>query len=81
MNDTSETFEKIYREKFSQLTGEERLKMCSDSFDAARAIVLASMHGSESIEDEKIFLLRRFYENDFSEKEFSDIVESIKHAK
>ncbi len=45
------------------------LRMC----DAARAMVLASLPENLSPADRKLAILRRYYQNDFSENEFARI--------
>ena len=61
MNDTLQFFEDIYFNKFSTLTGEERLKMAVESFEVAKIISLASIDPDTDETSKKIFLLRRFY--------------------
>ena len=61
MSDTSKYIEDIYFNMFSKLTGEERLRMVAESFEAAKIISLASIEAGTDEISKKIFLLRRFY--------------------
>ncbi len=61
MSDTPQLLEDIYFNMFAKLSGEERLKMAVESFEAAKIIALASMEPGTSEKNKKIFLLRRFY--------------------
>jgi hypothetical protein len=73
MNDTPAIVETTYRQLLARVTGEERLRFASDSFEAAKVIVRSSFPGIEDdlLLKEKMFL--RFYGDDVSEmfaKEF-----------
>lgn len=81
MNDTSESMEKQYRAILMQRSGEERLKMGCEMFDAAKAIVRSSILNENpgltaSELKERIFL--RFYGSDFSESQKRKIIAGLK---
>lgn len=68
MNDTPENVNTAYRQLLDQMTGEERLRLASESFEAAKVIVRSSL---PDVDDEltlkkKMFL--RFYGSDFNER-------------
>ncbi len=74
MIDTAKSFEDIYFNKFSALTGEERLKMAVESFEAAKIISLASFDAGADKISKKIFLLRRFYGDEKSLSTWENIL-------
>lgn len=81
MNDTSPEMEKRYHDMLMRRSGEERLKMGCEMFDAAKAIVKSSILNensrlTESELKEKIFL--RFYGLDFSEPQKQKIIAGLK---
>lgn len=67
MNDTPAIVNTTYRQLLDDLTGEERLRFASDSFEAAKVIVRSSFSGLEDdlLLKKKMFL--RFYRDDVSE--------------
>ena len=78
MNDTSEIIQQLYYDKFAALSGEERIKIASDSFDAARKIVLSSL---AHVKDDFILrkkLLFRFYGDDLTKKQLSEFLNKQK---
>ena len=81
MNDTSPKMEKRYHDMLMRRSGEERLKMGCEMFDAAKAIVKSSILNensrlTESELKEKIFL--RFYGLDLSEAQKRKIIAGLK---
>ena len=81
MNDTSPEMEKRYHDMLMRRSGEERLKMGCEMFDAAKAIVKSSILNensrlTESELKEKIFL--RFYGLDLSEAQKRKIIAGLK---
>lgn len=61
MNDTSPEIERRFRQMIMARTGAERLVMGASMFDAARAIVLASLPKDLPGEDLKQKLFERIY--------------------
>ena len=68
MNDTTPEFGKVVRERLLALAPAERVSMCADMFESARALVEASLPpGLDPIERRRI--CRRFY-GDLADKAF-----------
>lgn len=61
MKDTPPEVEEKLRELYMQRSGAERLKMASDMFDSARAMIRASMPPGLTPEEEWEFIFRRTY--------------------
>lgn len=61
MNDTSPEVEKMIRERMMAKTGEERLIIGAQMFEAAREMVMASFPAGLSDHEVKQRLFRRFY--------------------
>jgi len=69
MNDTSPEFQKLFEAGMNALTPQERVRMCADMFDTARALVEASPpRGLDPIERRRR-ICRRFY-GDLADKAF-----------
>ncbi len=64
MNDTSPEIAKMIRDELMKRSGAERVLMGSRSFDAARAMVIASLPGDLPPEEFK----RRLYERIYGER-------------
>lgn len=61
MNDTSPEVQAMVRAKLMALSGEQRIEMGTKSFDAARAMVIASMPADLSDLEFKKILFERIY--------------------
>jgi hypothetical protein len=61
MNDTSPEIEKMVRDRYMQMTGEERFLIGIQMFDTARAIVLSSLPKDLSEKEKRRQLCERFY--------------------
>lgn len=61
MNDTPPEIAEMVREKLMSLSGAARLKMGAQSFEAARAMILASMPRDISESERKNRLYQRVY--------------------
>ena len=61
MSDTPAEIEKLVREKIMARSGEERFVMGAEMFDAARAMVLASLPAGLSETERKQKLFERIY--------------------
>ena len=81
MNDTSPEFSKLYRDKLLSKSGFERMEIASSMFDSAKTMVLASMPEGLTENEVNVFLLKRFYENDFEIDKFNEIVEYFSSQK
>jgi hypothetical protein len=74
MNDTSLKMEQYYYLQLTTLSGEKRLRMAADSFDSAKAIVLASLKKGLDGSEIKRQLLLRFYKEDISKKQMDEFL-------
>ena len=69
MNDTTPEFAKLVRQRFLALAPAERVSLCADMFETARALVEASLPpGLDPIERRRR-ICRRFY-GDLADKAF-----------
>lgn len=67
MNDTPPRFAVLAREIHGQMSPQRRLEIASSMFDAARAIIEASLPPSLSREERRLALIRRFYGSELPE--------------
>lgn len=77
-NDTPPAVRKRFREMMLARSPIERMRMCSDMFDSARAIVLASLPADMPEGERRAALFLRFYSRDFDEKEQARILEALR---
>jgi hypothetical protein len=61
MNDTTPEIEKMVRDRYMQMTGEQRFLIGIEMFDTARAIVLSSLPKGLSEKEKRRHLCERFY--------------------
>jgi hypothetical protein len=61
MNDTSPEIEAMIRERYRQMTPDERVRIAASMFETARAIVLSSLPPNLSRREQRLALARRFY--------------------
>jgi len=61
MNDTTPEFAKLVRERLLALRPEERVRMCADMFETARALVEASLPSGLDPIERRRSICRRFY--------------------
>lgn len=71
VNDTSPEMERRVRELMMNRSGDERLKMASDMFNAARTLVMASLSSQFSELEARVQLCERFYGGEVDVKAFS----------
>ena len=71
MNDTSPEIERKVRELMMKRSGVERVKMASDMFDAARAIIISSFSPDLADIEVKEQLCQRFYRGEVDVDAFS----------
>ncbi|HET6630958.1 MAG TPA: hypothetical protein VFG91_14390 [Woeseiaceae bacterium] len=67
MNDTAPKVELMVRERYKQMTPDERVRIAASMFDAARAIVLSSLPADLSPRDRRLAVARRFYAGELPE--------------
>lgn len=75
MNDTSPEVATVVAERYRQMTPLERMKIASDMFDTARAIVESSLPENLSRRERRLALAKRLYGNELPEAaliEFSE---------
>jgi len=68
-NDTTPKFERRARERFLALAPAERVGMCADMFETARALVEASLPAGLDPIERRRRICRRFY-GDLADKAF-----------
>ncbi len=78
MTDTDPETEAIYRKMLLALEPSERFLMGLRMCEAARMTVLASLPEELSPIERKVAVLRRYYQNDFSESELTKIEQAIR---
>ena len=81
MNDTSPEIERIVRELMTSRSGVERMKMAAGMFDAARAIVIASL--SPDLDDIGVRerLCERFYSREADVSAFSFAMRNLQRTR
>jgi len=67
MNDTSARIEAMIRERYKQMTPDERVRIAASMFETARAIVLSSLPPNLSRREQRLALARRFYAGELPE--------------
>lgn len=68
MNDTSEEVETLLRQRYMEMSGEQRFLAGARMFEAARTMVLASAPPDMSESDIRHFLCKRFYGAEFADR-------------
>jgi hypothetical protein len=61
MQDTPAEFSKLVEERYAQLAAEERVRICTEMFDTARALVEASLPDDLGRELRRYQVCERFY--------------------
>lgn len=77
MKDTSKDVSNLYSSMLDKLTGQERMQMCSNMFDVARELIIASFPKDLSEKEKRRLLFLRLYGQDFSEEEKEKILQSL----
>lgn len=67
MNDTSPKMKAMIKERYRQMTPDERVRIAAGMFDTARAIVLSSLPPNLSRREQRLALARRFYGGELPE--------------
>jgi len=81
MDDTSAELKKKYQEMLMKKSGVERVMMGVDMAESAKRMALSSMYEIESNIERRIHLFLRFYYNDFSKSERTEIIEHLKNKR
>jgi hypothetical protein len=81
MTDTPPDIEDAYTAMFARLTGEERLRMVSDMFETARALVIADIRARDPDilpAELRARLFTRLYADDLDERTFAAALTALK---
>jgi hypothetical protein len=68
MNDTSPEMERIVRERYRQMSPDQRMRIASSMFETARKIVESSLAPDLSRKERRLAWARRFYTGELPEK-------------
>lgn len=70
MRDTTPEFERFVAEQYRRLTAAERVRLCTEMFDAARVLVESSLPADLSDHERKRRITERFYGAEFANRVF-----------
>jgi len=70
MRDTAPEFERFVDEKYRQLTPAARVRLCTEMFDGARALVESGLAPGLSDYERRRRITERFYGREFAERVF-----------
>ena len=68
MNDTSLEMEKIVRERYQQMSPDQRMRIASSMFETAREIVESSLPSNLPPKERRLAWARRLYAGELPEK-------------
>lgn len=68
MNDTSPEMERIVRERYRQMSPDQRMRIASSMFETAREIVESSLAPDLSRKERRLAWARRLYAGELPEK-------------
>jgi hypothetical protein len=68
MNDTSPEMERIVRERYRQMSSDQRMKIASSMFETARQIVESSLPATLTRKERRLAWARRLYTGELPEK-------------
>jgi hypothetical protein len=68
MNDTSDAFSKVVSERYRSMTPAERWMAVSSLFETARAIIQSSLPSSLTVEQGRLAVVRRLYNDELPEE-------------
>lgn len=68
MNDTSPEVERIVRERYRQMSPDQRMRIASSMFETARAIVESSLPSNLTRKERRLAWARRLYAGELPEK-------------
>jgi hypothetical protein len=83
MTDTPPEVEDAYVRMFTRLTGTERLRMISDMFETAKALVIADIRANEpniSPDELRERLFSRLYADDLDERTRAAVVARLQQS-
>jgi hypothetical protein len=83
LNDTSPEMAERFRRVLRERSGSDRVRIVSDMFEMARALVTASVKAQRpeiSDADLRGEVFRRFYASDFTPEDLASIVDRLKAA-
>jgi hypothetical protein len=70
MRDTTPEFERFVTAQYRRLTSGERVRLCTEMFDAARTLVESSLPEGLSDRDRNHRITERFYGREFADRVF-----------
>ncbi|MFO1361551.1 MAG: hypothetical protein U1F45_03625 [Burkholderiales bacterium] len=70
MKDTSLEFERFVAERYARLTAAERVRLCTEMFDAARVLVESSLPPGLSDRERRRWITARFDGAEFANRVF-----------
>jgi len=68
MNDTSPEVEKIVRERYRQMSPDQRMRIASSMFETARTLVESSLPSNLTRKERRLAWARRLYAGELPEK-------------
>jgi hypothetical protein len=68
MNDTSPEMERIVRERYRQMSPDQRMRIASSMFETAREIVESSLPSNLTRKERRLAWARRLYTGELPEK-------------
>jgi hypothetical protein len=71
MQDTTPEFQRMVDERYRRLSPAERVRMCTEMFDAARSLVDASLPAGLEPAERRRMVAERFY-GEFARRAFAD---------
>jgi hypothetical protein len=72
MRDTTPEFERFVAERYRRLSDAERVRLCTEMFDAARVLVESSLPAGLSDRERGHRITERFYGEAFARRVFPD---------
>lgn len=70
MSDTTPEFQRFVDEQYRRLTPGERVRLCTEMFDAARCLVESSLPAGLGENERRRRITERFYGSDFANRVF-----------
>jgi hypothetical protein len=77
MHDTPKKVFDFYLNRFTSLSGEERMKMAAGSFESVKAMVLSSLGPELSESEKRKRLLLRFYGEELDEEQIGSFCRAV----
>jgi len=70
MRDTTPEFERFVAARYARLTADERLRLCTEMFDAARVLVESGLPAGLSERERRRRITERFHGREFADRVF-----------